>query len=118
MSAKHRGLERFTPPEREEQLKKERVAKDVADRIQKAINSIKALQKRYRERGDEKSLLQLLVRIRELGKDAVLVAIARIKRNQWEKLSQEDKIFVEEQKQIALQSAPPSVKLLSEAFQL
>ena len=105
----------LTPPEKEEQLKQELFAKDLAARIQKAVNEIKKLQNRYRE----KSLLQLLARVRmENGNFAALVAVARIRRNQWDRLSEEDKMFVEQQKQLALQNSSDSEKLLLETFQL
>jgi len=106
------------PPELEEQEKQRLAAKDIASRIQKAVNEIKRLQKRYRDRGDEKSLIQLLVKIRELGKDAAIVALARIKNNQWGHLSEADKIFVSQQQMLVLQNVSPAEKLLSEALRL
>ena len=85
---------------------KERAKQEAADKTQKAKietaeGSIRRIQRRY----PEKSLLHLLRRIRlELGDFAEEVAISRIERNQGDRLSLEDRLFVEGEKQILLQN--------------
>ena len=83
--------------------------------INSAVAAVKKLQLKYRD----KSFLQLLVRIRrECGKIAAIVTIARIERNQGDKLSPEDRMFLEGQKHEIFENPSAEERFLIQNFHL
>jgi len=94
-------------PKNEEQAMDWEAAKKA--RLLKArIKGMEIKIRRYREeRYPHKSLVQILRKIREeFGAFGTMVAIAQIKRNQWHRLSMEDKMFVEDEKRSLLEDQP------------
>jgi hypothetical protein len=78
-------------------------AKALQEKIRVAKKGIKAIQGRY----PEKSLIQLLRRIRmELGPIATMITILRIERNQEDCLSLDDRAFLEEERAFLRQGNP------------
>lgn len=111
--AQRREMEGLTPPEREELSKEMRVAKALKAKIKMAERQIRECQ----QRNPGKALIQILVKIRGgYGVFATAVAIARIERNQENQLSMEDRIWLEEQKQILLQSQPSALQEAKKFF--
>lgn len=118
MKAKKQNRE-LTPPEKGEQSKQEQAANDLKAEIKEAIKDIKRLQKRYHDRGEQKSLIQLLVKIRgECSRFAEWLAIARIERNQGTPPFGKDRDFLEEQKRFLRENPSPKEKLLLQALNL
>ncbi len=108
MKAKGQG-QRFTPPEKEEQLREELAAKALKAKIDKADKE----NRRFRQRRyPEKSMLQILRKLRELGAFNEAVAIAKIKRR-WKQLSpdeipsEEKKFVAEEEEALRQRNQPP-----------
>ena len=97
------GKQRFTPPEKEELSKQELAAKALKERIKAAEKNILKIHERY----PEKSRIQLLRRVRlELGSFAGQLEIARIERNRGDRLSPEDRMFIEEEKLLLRKNQP------------
>ena len=104
MSTEKRA-KRMTSPNREEQERDNRsarTAKSLRDKIREAEAGIK----RIRERYPGKSLIQNLVRFREVGALAEWLVILRIEKNQGGSLLGDDGMFLEEQKIILRQKHP------------
>ena len=97
--------QKITPPEREERLSEELVAKALKAKIKAAENGIQHIHKRY----PDKSRLQLVRRIyKEIGLFAAEWEIARIERNRGNNLSVEERISLEEDKAFIRQGQPAS----------
>lgn len=95
----------IVPFDKEEQEKERMAAKALKTKIKAAEQAIKKLHDRY----PGKSRVQLLRRIRlELGAFARQLEIARIERNQGNRLSPKDRMFVEEKKRFLQESQSTS----------
>ena len=116
---KHRkGVIKMNEKEQRQQIASpatEESDKGLADKALK--NKIKAIEKavlRLVRKYPEKSRLQLLRRIRiDLGAFAEWLEIARIERNQENRLTADDRIFVAEEKRFLLENRPELEKILT-----
>jgi hypothetical protein len=121
LKAEGRGQLDGGVPQNAGQINQELITPGLKAKIQRAVKEINRFrQQRLAQRGENKSLLENLVRIREqCGQFAAWVTIARIEQNQKSSLSPEDRMFLETQKQILRERGCSSDdELLQLAFNL